>query len=246
MWEIGAFYIFIYWAVSLFDLRDKNNESPFYTQSLLNQMISHLLLVMMLSCSFPSCNRLSTVFPGYARLGDSAYGICWARGCKWLLPPCVFTSPAVVGPAEVPGTTISTCLQLGGQTSLWCTKFQEWAFQEDASPCSHAPLASDHILLLDGSSAQSRCMTKPPAGGVWIRAWVWGSLFHWGPLGDWVPLSSPEYLSSSSAGCLYRAPAWNGLLYHLCLHSEVFQIEVHMCFVSFLKGSYLPEYFGSP
>ena len=86
----------------------------------------------------------------------------------------------------------------------------------------------------------------PSRGRVWIRAWVWGSLFHWGPLGDWVPLSSPEYLSSSSAGCLYRAPAWNGLLYHLCLHSEVFQIEVHMCFVSFLKGSYLPEYFGSP
>lgn len=125
MWEIGAFYIFIYRAVSLFDLRDKNDESAFYTQSLLNQMISHPLLVMMLSCSFLSCNHLSTVFPGYARLGDSACGVCWAGDCKRLLPPCVFTSAAVVGPAEVPGTALSACLRLGGQTSLWCTRFQE-------------------------------------------------------------------------------------------------------------------------
>lgn len=199
---MGAFYIFIYRAVSLFDLRDKNDESAFYTQSLLNQMISHPLLVMMLSCSFLSCNHLSTVFPGYARLGDSACGVCWAGDCKRLLPPCVFTSAAVVGPAEVPGTALSACLWLGGQTSLWCTRFQEWAFLEDASRCSHAPPASDHILLSDGSSAQSRCMTKPPAwGGSGLGHECWGSLFHWGPLGDWVALSSPEYLSSSSPGC---------------------------------------------
>lgn len=91
----------------MFDLRDKNNESPFYTQSLLNQMISHLLLVMMLSCSFPSCNHLSTVFPGYARLGDSACGVCWAGGRKTASSPMRFHFSHSRGASRVmPGTTI--------------------------------------------------------------------------------------------------------------------------------------------
>lgn len=150
---------------------------------------------------------------------------------------------STVEASRVPGTTISACLQLGGQTSLSVHKVPEWAFSGGCVPVFSCSLASDRILLLDGSSAHSRCMTKPPAG----RSGLGHSCEACFPGDPWRPPypSHHWYLSSSSAGCLYRAPAWKWSSFIIFACLEVFQMEAHMCFESFLKGSYLPEYWIS-